>query len=550
MTVSWLQPPRALRWRATDERRRARVHDDALAVVDERRAGRADPRLLVRLEPLADVERELGPAPVDGDRAAVGPDQPALGLEDDEVLADGDRGDAEPGRQVADPGAPVLLDDAGDVLLALAGEDVARARRWLGRSRRLHLARSRGTTGFRSVPTHSRPARERNVKKVIEINRNLWQAIGTVGRPLRTLEPSSDVLATRPGRRTLGRHLLRRRRRAAGRVGYHQPRARTIEPTRARTDRRTGDGGRRDAASSAIRRGAASPADRAAVVGLRQLRDPVQGLRPEGRPARPVREGRRRGPGPPVHRRRADRRAAHPVGQGRRLRRPRPPRRATAASRLGHDQLERLPGRRLHARQRLPPGRARPAQGARPPARVHRHHGRDRLARPQAVVLRRHELPGPGRHPRPPGPAGRGARGGLRPARRRTSGCCSSTSSSSRRSTRWTCPDWGTAYVHCLAARARRPRSSSTPATTRRAPTSSSSSRRCCGPDRLGGVRLQLALLRRRRPDGRRGRPVPAVPDHARGRAGGRASRPRPASRSCSTSATTSSRRSPARSAR
>ena len=42
-----------------------------------------------------------------------------------------------------------------------------------------------------------------------------------------------------------------------------------------------------------------------------------------------------------------------------------------------------------------------------------------RVARPQAVVLRRHQLPGPGRHPRPPGPAGRGAGRGLRPARRR-----------------------------------------------------------------------------------------------------------------------------------
>ena len=40
----------------------ARVHRDALAVVDERRAGRADPALLVGLEPLADVEGELGPA--------------------------------------------------------------------------------------------------------------------------------------------------------------------------------------------------------------------------------------------------------------------------------------------------------------------------------------------------------------------------------------------------------------------------------------------------------------------------------------------------------
>ena len=55
--------------------RRARVHDDALAVLDEGGAGGADPGLLVGLEPLADVERELRPAAVDRDRAAVGPDQ-------------------------------------------------------------------------------------------------------------------------------------------------------------------------------------------------------------------------------------------------------------------------------------------------------------------------------------------------------------------------------------------------------------------------------------------------------------------------------------------
>ncbi len=49
------------------------------------------------------------------------------------------------------------------------------------------------------------------------------------------------------------------------------------------------------------------------------------------------------------------RRAPHPVGQGRRLRRPRAPRRRPRG-RPRHDQLEHLPGRRLHARQRLPPG--------------------------------------------------------------------------------------------------------------------------------------------------------------------------------------------------
>ena len=83
------------------------------------------------------------------------------------------------------------------------------------------------------------------------------------------------------------------------------------------------------------------------------------------------------------------------------------------------DQLERLPGRRLHARERLPSRSAGPPEGPRPPPRVRRHHGRDRLARPQAVVRRRDELPGPGRHPRPPGPSRRGPRRGLRPARRR-----------------------------------------------------------------------------------------------------------------------------------
>ena len=89
------------------------------------------------------------------------------------------------------------------------------------------------------------------------------------------------------------------------------------------------------------RRGAASAADRAAVVGVRQLRDPVQGVRPAGRAARPVREDRRRRAGPPLHRRRADGRAPHPVGQGRRLRRPRPPRRGRRASPSGRSTRTR-----------------------------------------------------------------------------------------------------------------------------------------------------------------------------------------------------------------
>ncbi len=47
------------------------------------------------------------------------------------------------------------------------------------------------------------------------------------------------------------------------------------------------------------------------------------------------------------------------------------------------------------------PDAAGAPQGDRPPAGVRRHHGRHRVARPEAVVLRRHQLPGPGRHPRP-----------------------------------------------------------------------------------------------------------------------------------------------------
>ena len=303
------------------------------------------------------------------------------------------------------------------------------------------------------------------------------------------------------------------------------------------------------AVETSRRRVAAIPADRAAVVGLRQLRDPLQGLRPEGRPARPVREGRRRGPGPPVHRGRADAWRSTSRGTASTTT---PTWRATRAScgvSLGHDQLERLPGRRLHARQRLQPGSARAPQGARPPPRLHRHHGRDRARGTSSCGSRTgrttpaRTTSGPARigSPRhsPPSTPGSG----------RTSGCCSSTSSSSRRSTRWTCPDWGTAYIQCVAAG---PKAKVVVDTGHHAPGTNIefivASLLRAGPPRR--VRLQLALLRRRRPDGRLGRPVPAVPDHARGRPGGRASAPTRASRSCSTSATTSSPRSPVRSAR
>ena len=56
------------------------------------------------------------------------------------------------------------------------------------------------------------------------------------------------------------------------------------------------------------------PQHRAAVVGVRQLRHAVQGVRPEGRAARPVREDRRRRPG--AHGSRAWRRASRCTSRG------------------------------------------------------------------------------------------------------------------------------------------------------------------------------------------------------------------------------------------
>ena len=153
-------------------------------------------------------------------------------------------------------------------------------------------------------------------------------------------------------------------------------------------------------------------------MGLRQLGDPLQGVRAGGRAPHPAGEDRRRGDGAPLHRGRPAGVAAHPVGQGRGLRRPgevrgRPRRRDR------RHQRQPVPGRRLPARQRRQPRRRGAPQGDRPPARMRRHHGRHRVPRPQAVVRRRHQLPGPGLPAGPPGPARRGAAGHLRPARRR-----------------------------------------------------------------------------------------------------------------------------------
>ena len=169
------------------------------------------------------------------------------------------------------------------------------------------------------------------------------------------------------------------------------------------------------------------------------------------------------------------------------------------------------------------PDAAGPPQGGRPPARLRRHHGRDRLARPQAVVRGRDQLPGPGRHPRPPGPARRGAR------RRSTPG--SAPDQRMVLEYKFFEPSFYTMDVPGLGHRLRPLRRRSAPKakvvvdTGHHAPGTNiefivASLLRARQARRL---RLQLAVLRRRRPDGRRGRPVPALPDHARGRAGRRA---------------------------
>ena len=150
--------------------------------------------------------------------------------------------------------------------------------------------------------------------------------------------------------------------------------------------------------------------------------------------------------------------------------------------RARHDQLEHLPGRGLQVRRAHARRRPHPPQGDRPPPRVHRHHGRHRLARPEDLARRGLELPGPGRHPRPPGPPAGLAAADLRPpvgraAARARVQVLRAVVLPHRRS----------GLGHVLRAGARRSAtgrwSASTPATTRRARTSSSSSCSCCASE-------------------------------------------------------------------
>ena len=222
------------------------------------------------------------------------------------------------------------------------------------------------------------------------------------------------------------------------------------------------------------------PAHRDPVLGLRQLRHPLQGVRPAGRAPRRLREGRRRRPGARVHRGRA--RPSRCTSPGTRSTTtpswPSTPR--TAASTLGAINANVFQDDDYKLGSVCQPRpRASARKAARPPARVRRHHGRHRVPRPQAVVRRRHQLPGPGRPPRPPGPPRRG------PRRRSTP----RLGDDQRMVLEYklfepafyppTCPT-GAPPTPTASPSAPRRRWWSTPATTRPAPTSSSSWRSCC----------------------------------------------------------------------
>ena len=263
--------------------------------------------------------------------------------------------------------------------------------------------------------------------------------------------------------------------------------------------------------------GPRAPGHRAAVVGVRQLGHPLQGVRPTGRPPRPVREDRRRRAGPPAHRPRAVGRAAHPVGPRRRLRQAPPPRRGPRGP-PRHDQHEHVPGRRLHARQPVPRRRAGARQGDRAtrssastswtspasrdlkvwlpdglnyPGQADLRDRQDRLADSLAQIYARL-----GERPAPRARVQVLRAGVLRHRRARLGHRVRAVRRARRAGggvPRHRAPRAGHEHrVHRHAAAAARP------------------ARR---------VRLQLPLLRRRRPDRRRRRPVPAVPHHVRGRA-------------------------------
>ena len=192
-----------------------------------------------------------------------------------------------------------------------------------------------------------------------------------------------------------------------------------------------------------------------------------------GVPRDPVREDPRRCSSARPHRNGAVRGAAHPVGQGRRLRQAGRPRGRSRRADRCH-QRQRLPGRRLPARQRRQPRSGGASQGDRPPAssastswtrpdrRTSSCGSPTAPTIPDRIRCSTANSASPTRSPRPTSGSAT------------TSGCCSSTSSSNRPSTPRTCLT-GAPRSRTASRSASGPRSSSTPDTTRPGRTSSSS---------------------------------------------------------------------------
>ena len=210
--------------------------------------------------------------------------------------------------------------------------------------------------------------------------------------------------------------------------------------------------------------------------------------------------------------------AAHPVGPGRRLRASSPRTRRTSASRSA-------PSTPTSSRTTTTCSAASPTRtrGVRRKAIDHLLECVDIMDATGSRDLKLWfsdgtNYPGPGRHARPAGPARRGAARGVRPARRRPADAAGVQALRAG-----VLHDRRARLGHRVRAlpRARRAgaRSSSTPATTRPGTNIEFIVAFLLRAGQARRLRLQLPLLRRRRPHGRRGRPVPAVPDHARGRA-------------------------------
>ena len=205
--------------------------------------------------------------------------------------------------------------------------------------------------------------------------------------------------------------------------------------------------------------------DRAAVLGLRQQRDPVQGVRAARRAQESLREGRRRRPGAQVHRGRA--RSWPSTSRGTRPTTTRCCRATPRTTGSASARSTPTPSRTTTTGSAACAAPTR-GRGPRPPRTCSSAStswtppaaGTSSCGSPTAPTTRARTTSPPARTgwPRPWPRSTRGSG--------RTSGCCWSTSCSSRRSTPPTCP---TGARPCCTARrsATRPRSWWTPATTR-----------------------------------------------------------------------------------